>query len=151
MSDRLDVLRAPSLLCGLALVCFAASCVHLHGPSRKVSDVLGGIDRARCNVVPGLALVDCEGLVLLQLSSDSAAAGEVRNAIRDPGELDAARSSVRRDYLFIPSYVALLVFLGVLTVRLGDVLGRRWIIRLMLLVIPLQLMAGVLDAQKTWD
>jgi hypothetical protein len=148
MPDRLDVLRVPAGICLVAMLCFVVSCAYLHRPTEQVSGVLSRIAWERCYAVPGLGLIDCGGLTLLQLSPDSASAAEVRNAVRDASSLDAARSSVRRDYFFIPSYVGLLVFLGVLVVRLAELVDRRWIIRVMFAVIPLQLVAGALDGAE---
>jgi hypothetical protein len=131
----------------VSLLCVVTSLRFLAPSSRDVAAATAPIEKGRCGLVPGLETLGlCHGIVLLQLAPDRASAQQVIDALRAPPErIEAAETNVRYDYLFIPSYVALLGFLGMTAVRLREVLDTTRPIAILYLVVGLQLLAGILD------
>ena len=144
MSGKLEGLRVPVRLCLAALLCFAVTLWKLSGQFEEVAQVTSAPGQDGCGAVPWLRLGLCRGIVLLSLTRDPGAAAALVQTI-SARTADAAKTSIRLDYFFIPAFVALLGFLGATAARLAELLGFTRLIPWLLLVVGLQLVAGVLD------
>ena len=145
MSDQSEGLRVPVRLCVAALLCVAVTLWKVSGPFEEVAQVTSAPGKDGCGAVPWLRLGVCRRIVLLSLTRDPGAAAAIVQTISDAGKADAAKTSIRLDYFFIPAYVALLGFLGAIAARLAELLGFTRLIPWLFLVVGLQLVAGVLD------
>ena len=148
MSDQSEALRMPVRLCLAALLCVAAMMWKLSGPLGEVAQATSTLDQDGCGAVPWLRLGLCRGIVRLALIRDPGAAGAIVQAISDAGKTDAAKTSIRLDYFFIPAYVALLGSLGFIAARLAELLGFTRLVPWLCFVVGLQLGAGVLDGME---
>ena len=146
MPGKMEFLRVPIGLCLAALLCFGVSLWRLSAPSGEVAEATSTIGQDGCRFVPWVRWIGfCRGIVLLELAPDANSAGKVVKAISDARATEAAETSIRLDYFLIPSYVALLGFLGATAARLAELLGFTRLIPWLFLVVGLQLVAGVLD------
>jgi hypothetical protein len=145
MSDQSEALRVPVRLCLAALLCVAVTMWRLSDPLGEVASATSTLDQDGCGAVPWLRLGLCHGIIRLALIRDPGAAAAIVQTISDAGKADAAKTSIRLDYFFIPAYVALLGFLGLIAARLAEPLGFARLIPWLCLVVGLQLGAGVLD------
>jgi hypothetical protein len=147
MPSRWEPLRVPAVLFLVSLLCVVTSLRFLAPSTREVAAATATIEKGRCGLVPGLETLGlCHGIVLLELAPDRTSAQQVVDALRAPPDrIEAAETNVRYDYLFIPSYVAFLGFLGMTAVRLREVLCTTRPIAVLYLVVGLQLAAGILD------
>jgi len=148
MSDRSEVLRVPVRLCLAALLCVAVTMWRLSGPLGEVAWATSTLDLDGCGAVPWLRLGLCHGIIRLALTRDPGEAEAIVRTIADAGKEDAATTSIRLDYFFIPAYVALLGFLGAIAARVAELLGYTRLIPWLCLVVGLQLVAGVLDGME---
>ena len=132
------------LLASVLLVCL---CWFALRPTKnRVDAATQGLSVGRCAELPLLPVFGgCEGLVLLQLAGSQAPAQTIVNVIRSGGAAEAAVTSVKLDFLFILSYVAMFGFLGATVAGLERVRSMSWLRRLVLLVVLLVGVAGVLD------
>jgi hypothetical protein len=151
MPSSLEGLRVPLYACALSAVCMVASYARVAPPARLVAE---GTGTGSCGLVPWLRILGpCRGILLLELAPDRSSAWRLVDTLRQqdraaptkPSLIEAAETSVRRDYFLIPSYVAFLGFLGMVAVRLAELRGPAGVIRYVSWAVFLQLVAGVLD------